>query len=221
MKSFKTPKTKVQRLPSRGHYDEETIFRILDAGFLCHVAFEIDHQPYIIPTAYGRNQNTLFLHGSAKSRMLTHLKNGAPAAISVTHLDGLVLARSTFNSSMNYRSVVILASGQEVIQKNEKMEALRLITEQIIPQRWEEARIPDDDELKATMVLSFQIDEASAKIRTGPPGDKASDYALDIWAGVLPYTIQYADPVADPKLRAGIDLPISVQQAFQNGIKQP
>jgi hypothetical protein len=218
MKSFKTPKTKVQRLPSRGHYDEETIFRILDAGFLCHVAFEIDHQPYIIPTAYGRNQNTLFLHGSAKNRMLKHLKNGAPAAISITHLDGLVLARSTFNSSMNYRSVVILATGKEVTQKDEKIEALRLITEQIIPQRWEEARIPDDDELKATMVLSFQIDEASAKIRTGPPGDKASDYALDIWAGVLPLNIQYAEPVNDPKLRAGIAVPKSVLQAIQNGI---
>lgn len=219
MKSFKTPKTKVQRLPSRGHYDEETIFRILDAGFLCHVAFEIDQQPFIIPTAYGRKQHTLYLHGSAKSRMLTHLKNGAPAAICITHLDGLVLARSTFNSSMNYRSVVILASGREVTQKDEKMEALRLITEQIIPQRWAEARIPNDQELTATSVLAFQIDEASAKIRTGPPGDKESDYELDIWAGVLPITIQYGEPINDPKLSTGIHVPESVQKAIQNRTK--
>jgi nitroimidazol reductase NimA-like FMN-containing flavoprotein (pyridoxamine 5'-phosphate oxidase superfamily) len=220
MKSYKTPKTKVNRLPSRGLYDQKNIFQILDAGFLCHVAFEIESQPFIIPTAYGRIGEVLYLHGSAKSRMLKHLKNGAPAAICVTHLDGIVLARSTFNSSMNYRSVVILGNGTEVTDQLEKMEALKLITEQIIPGRWDEARAPDEQELTATTVVSFEINEASAKVRTGPPGDKSADYDLDIWAGVIPVINLYGDPIPDPKLREGIETPDSVIRSLKNTLNQ-
>lgn len=206
----KTSRNKVKRLPKRGHYDRETIFGILDAGFLCHVGFVVNGQPFVIPTAYGRDGDKIYLHGSSKSRMLTSLDGGIPVCLTVTHLDGLVLARSTFHHSMNYRSAVIFGTAQEV-EGEEKERALFLISESILKGRWDEVRGPNAQELKATSVLCVTIDEASAKIRTGPPGDEDEDYALPVWAGVLPMRMVPGEPVADPLLRARIPVAESVR----------
>ena len=211
MKTFKSPRAKLNRIPSRGYYDEETIFDILDAGFLCHVAFYMDGSPHLIPTAYGRKGKTVFLHGSAKSRMLCHLATGAPAAIAVTHIDGIVLARSSFHSSMNYRSAVLYGSGMEITETQEKMEALEIVSESIMPGRWEEARKPTTNELTATTVVAFHIEEGSAKIRTGPPSDDTADELLDIWAGVLPVAPAYGDAIRDANLRDHIGFPKSLE----------
>jgi nitroimidazol reductase NimA-like FMN-containing flavoprotein (pyridoxamine 5'-phosphate oxidase superfamily) len=197
-----TPRTRVNRLPKRGDYSQETIYGILDAAFLCHVGFVVEGQPYVIPTGYGRAGDTLYLHGSAASRMLRTLAGGVDVCVTVTLLDGIVLARSAFNHSMNYRSVVILGRATPVEDEAEKTEALRVISEQIVPGRWEHVRKPSAQELKATAVLVLPITEASAKIRTGPPGDEEEDYALDVWAGVLPLAIKAGEPVPDPKLNA-------------------
>lgn len=216
MKDYKSSRTKVKRLPSRGHYDQETIHSILDDGFMCHVSFYLDEHPFIIPTAYGRSEDQILLHGSSKSRMMRHLASGEPVAICVTHLDALVLARSTFNSSMNYRSVIILGTGRELQEENEKMEALGLITEQIIKGRWDEARQPNANELKATTVISIDISEASAKIRTGPPGDHKDDYELDIWAGIVPLKTTWLAAEDDPVLRPGIRQPKSIRDLHKS-----
>ncbi|MBI5914766.1 MAG: pyridoxamine 5'-phosphate oxidase family protein [Bacteroidetes bacterium] len=207
----KTPRNKVKRLPKRGHYDHETIFGILDAGFLCHVGFVANGQPFVIPTAYGRDGDKIYLHGSSKSRMLSSLGGGIPVCLTVTHLDGLVLARSAFHHSMNYRSAVIFGTAQEV-EGEEKERALFLISESILKGRWDEVRGPNAQEMKATSVLCVTIEEASAKIRTGPPGDDEEDYALPIWAGVLPMRLMPGEPMADPLLREGIPLPGSVRE---------
>jgi hypothetical protein len=199
----------VSRLPKRGHYDKDTIFGILDSHFLCHVSTVHDGQPYVIPTAYGRDGETLYLHGSSKSRMLDWLSDGRPLCLVVTLLDGLVLARSVFHSSMNYRSVVIYGHARRV-EGDEKMQGLVCITEQIIPGRWAEARSPNELEMKATAVLAVTIDTASAKVRTGPPGDDPEDYALPIWAGVLPVRQGYDPPVPDPAMTADLPIPQSV-----------
>lgn len=196
----------VKRLPKRGQYDKETIFGILNSHYLCHLSWEVDGQPFIIPTAYGRKEETLYVHGSSKSRMLSALTDGRPLCMVVTHLDGLVLARSVFHHSMNYRSAVIYGHAHELFD-DEKMAALRIITEQIIPGRWDEARLPNEIEMKATTVLAIEIDTASAKIRTGPPGDDAEDYDLPIWAGVMPAQIVYKEPIVDPAMK--FELPVS------------
>lgn len=212
MDSFpKTDKNKIKRLPKRGHYDRETIYGILDAGFLCHVGFVLEGQPFVIPTAYGRDGDKIYLHGSSKSRMLTSLEKGIPVCLTVTHLDGLVLARSAFHHSMNYRSAVIFGTAHEV-EGAEKEHALFLISENILKGRWDEVRGPNEKEMKATSVLCVTIEEASAKIRTGPPGDDEEDYALPIWAGVVPVRQQYGPPEADPLLSEGIPLSKSVEQ---------
>lgn len=199
----------VVRLPKRGQYDKDTIFGILDSHFLCHVSTVHDGQPYVIPTAYGRDGETLYLHGSSKSRMLDWLSEGRPLCLVVTLLDGLVLARSVFHSSMNYRSVIVYGHARRV-EGDEKMHGLLRITEQIMPGRWAEARSPNDLELKATAVLAVTIDTASAKVRTGPPGDDAEDYALPIWAGVLPVRYANDQPVPDPAMTAPLPVPQSV-----------
>lgn len=208
--TVKTKRTTVKRIPKRGAYDRETINAILDKAFLCHVGFAVDGQPYVIPTSYGRIDDDLYIHGSAASRMLRNLSDGINVCVAVTILDGLVLARSAFNHSMNYRSVVILGTAELVTDADEKNRALFAISEQIIPGRWDEVRTPTKLELKATSVLKLPITEASAKIRTGPPIDDDDDYELPIWAGVLPISLAVGHAVADPKLDPSIAMPDSV-----------
>jgi nitroimidazol reductase NimA-like FMN-containing flavoprotein (pyridoxamine 5'-phosphate oxidase superfamily) len=205
-----TPRTTVRRLPTRGVYDPETIAAILDEGFVCHVGFVAEGQPFVIPTIYGRKGDRLYLHGSAVSRLLRTLAGGVPVCVTVTLVDGLVLARSVFNHSMNYRSVVVLGTAT-VVPGEEKVAALQTIAEHVAPGRWKEARGPSANELKATLVLSLPLDEASAKVRTGPPEDEDEDYALPHWAGVLPLALAASSPAADPRLPAGTPLPPSVR----------
>jgi len=208
MDSFQpTERTQVKRLPKRGVYDREAIYKILDEAFLCHVGFVVDGQPYVIPTGYARAGDTLYIHGSAASRMLRTLSEGVAVAVTVTLVDGLVLARSAFHHSMNYRSVVVLGTATPVEESAAKTEALRAFTEQVAPGRWAEIRWPTEQELKATTVLALPLAEASAKVRTGPPIDDEEDYALSVWAGVLPLELTPHAPIADPRLPAGIPVP--------------
>jgi nitroimidazol reductase NimA-like FMN-containing flavoprotein (pyridoxamine 5'-phosphate oxidase superfamily) len=205
-----TARTQVKRLPKRGAYDHETVFKILDEAFVCHVGFVVDGQPYVIPTNYGRVGETLYLHGSAASRMLRTLSEGIPVCVTATLIDGLVLARSAFHHSVNYRSVLILGTARLVQDAAEKMEALRLFTEHIMKGRWEEIRQPNEQELKATTVLALPLEEVSAKVRTGGPIDDEEDYELPIWAGVLPLPVLAGAPIADSRLKAGIAVPENV-----------
>ena len=206
-KIVKTERTKVKRIPKRGVYERETINQILDEAFICHVGFTIDDKPFVIPTGYARDGDRLLIHGSSASRMLRALAWEVDVCVTVTLIDGLVLARSAFHHSMNYRSVVIFGKANFVKDEGEKLEALRLFTEHIIPNRWSEIRPPNESELKATMVLSLPIEEASAKIRTGNPVDDEADYALDVWAGVIPLRLEKDEPIADEKLKDGIEIP--------------
>ena len=193
-----TDRTQVKRLPKRGKYDRETVYSILDSGFVCHVGFSVDGQPYVIPTNYGRSGDIVYLHGSAASRMLRTLSEGVPVSVTVTHVDGLVLARSAFHHSVNYRSVVILGTARLVEDPAEKREALRVFTEHVMKGRWDDVRQPTEQELKATLVLALPLEEVSAKVRTGGPNDDAPDYDLPVWAGVLPLETVPKQPVADP-----------------------
>lgn len=204
-----TPRTKLGRLPARGSYDRELIYSILDEGFICHVGFVAEGQPYVIPTGYGRRDDHIYFHGSAASRMLRNLSKGVPVCVTVTLVDALVLARSAFHHSINYRSVVILGTATQV-EGEEKFEALRVITDNIVHGRWAEVREPNEQEMKATSVLKVPITEASAKLRTGPPKDDEPDYDLPIWAGILPLVTRPADPIPDPDLRVQAPLPASV-----------
>ncbi|MGA2978866.1 MAG: pyridoxamine 5'-phosphate oxidase family protein [Terriglobales bacterium] len=198
-----TPRTRVVREPQRAIYDRDTVNQILDEAFLCHVGFvansNSDSQPYVIPTSYGRNGDVLYIHGSAASRMLRNLDQGVPVCITVTLLDGLVLARSVFNHSMNYRSVVILGTATLVDDPAEKLAALRAISEHIIPGRWDDARQPNDKELKATSVLRLPINEFSAKVRVGPPVDDDEDYSFPTWAGVIPLEMKVGAAIRDDR----------------------
>ena len=202
-----TERTKVKRLPARGEYDRETIYSILDEGFICHVGFNVDGQPYVIPTGYARIGDDLYIHGSAASRMLRNLSQGVDVCVTVTLVDGLVLARSAFHHSINYRSVVILGKAELVEDRGEKDKVLEAFTEHIIPGRWAEIRWPNELEMKATSVLKLRIDEASAKIRTGGPKDDDEDYEMNVWAGVLPLNISPGDPIPDEVLPEGIEVP--------------
>ena len=202
-----TKRTTVKRLPARGNYDRETINSILDEGFICHVGFVIDDQPYVIPTGYARVGEDLYIHGSSASRMLRNLSEGINVCVTVTLIDGLVLARSAFHHSMNYRSVVILGKAELVSDDDEKNRALEALTEHIVPKRWADVRWPSELELKATTVLKLAIDEASAKIRTGGPIDDEEDYAMDVWAGVLPLKLGTDYPIADDRLHDSIPVP--------------
>jgi uncharacterized protein len=195
-----TPRTRVVREADRGVYDRETVYRILDEGFLCHVGFVANGQPFVIPTSYGRRGDSLYIHGSAASRMLRQLKESVPVCVTVTLLDGLVLARSVFNHSMNYRSVVILGKATLVEDPQEKLAALQSISEHIIPGRWADARQPNERELKQTSVLRLPIEEFSAKVRTGPPIDDEEDYSFPTWAGVVPLEMIAGAPINDPRL---------------------
>jgi nitroimidazol reductase NimA-like FMN-containing flavoprotein (pyridoxamine 5'-phosphate oxidase superfamily) len=202
-----TERTQVKRLPKRGKYDRETVHGILDAGFVCHVGFNADGQPYVIPTNYGRAGDTLYLHGSPASRMLRTLSGGVPVCVTVTHVDGLVLARSAFHHSVNYRSVVILGTARLVEDPAEKMEALRIFTEHVLKGRWDDVRQPTEQELKGTMVLALPLEEVSAKVRTGGPVDDEADYALPVWAGVLPLETVAQPPQPDARLKSDTPLP--------------
>jgi uncharacterized protein len=195
-----TPRTRVVRESDRGVYDREMVYRILDEGLLCHVGLVSDGQPFVIPTSYGRKDSNLYIHGSAASRMLRQMKQGVPVCVTVTLLDGLVLARSVFNHSMNYRSVVILGKASLVDDPEEKLAALRVLAEHILPGRWDDARQPNERELKATSVLRVPIEEFSAKVRTGPPIDDEEDYSFPTWAGVIPLEMQVRTGIADPRL---------------------
>ncbi len=207
----KTTRNAVKRLPARGHYDQETIYQILDAGFICHVGFVIDQQPYVIPNAYGREGNTLYLHGAIGNRMLNQLAYGLPVCITVTHTDGLVLARSAFHHSFNYRSAVLFGTGR-LVAEEKKEHALKVITEQILKGRWDEVRTPNPQELKVTKVLAVTIEDASAKIRTGGPKDDEEDYALPIWAGVVPLQTTIGQAIPDAALDPAMSLPPSVRK---------
>src|ERR1700747_1971333 len=198
-----TERTQVKRLPKRGAYDRETVFKILDEAFVCHVGFVVSGQPYVIPTNFGRAGETLYLHGSAASRMLRTLSEGVPVSVTVTHVDGLVLARSAFHHSVNYRSVVILGTARLVTDSTEKMEALRVFTDHVMKGRWDDVRQPTEQELKATSVLSLALEEVSAKVRTGGPIDDEDDYSLPVWAGVLPLETVAKQPVPDARLNQG------------------
>jgi uncharacterized protein len=206
----RTGRTAVRRLPKRGSYDREVLNAILDEGLVCHVGFVASGQPYVIPTTYGRVGERLYLHGSAASRMLKEMRGGIPVCVTVTHLDGLVLARSAFHHSMNYRSAVVLGTAEEVVDVEERWAALRAIVEHVAPGRWDSVRAPNENEMRATLVLRLAIDEASAKIRTGPPVDDDEDYATTIWAGELPMRTTVLGPVPDPRLAPGIPVPAHV-----------
>jgi nitroimidazol reductase NimA-like FMN-containing flavoprotein (pyridoxamine 5'-phosphate oxidase superfamily) len=194
-----TPRTRVIREPQRAVYDRDAVNQILDEAFLCHIGFVADNQPYVIPTSYGRAGNILYVHGSAASRMLRNLNEGLPVCITVTLLDGLVLARSVFNHSMNYRSVVILGTATLVDDPAEKLTALRALSEHIIPHRWDDSRQPNEKELKATSVLKIPIEEFSAKVRVGPPIDDEEDYSFPTWAGVIPLNTAVGAPIRDDR----------------------
>jgi nitroimidazol reductase NimA-like FMN-containing flavoprotein (pyridoxamine 5'-phosphate oxidase superfamily) len=203
----KTKRSRLKRLPDRGRYDRAAVHAVLDAGQICQVGICVDGQPFVIPTLYARIGEQILLHGARASRLLKVVQAGGPVCISVTLLDGLVLARSVFHHSMNYRSVVAFGRGWEVEQKKEKLAALKAVSDRLLPGRWEDARPPTDKELNATTVVAVQIEEASAKVRTGPPGDDEADYDLPVWAGQLPILWQWGTPQADPRLRAGIPMP--------------
>jgi hypothetical protein len=202
-----TARTRVVREADRAAYDRETVYRILDEGFLCHAGFVVDGQPFVIPTSYGRKDASLYIHGSAASRMLRQLKGGVPVCITVTLLEGLVLARSIFNHSMNYRSVVILGNATLVDDPAEKLAALRILSEHILPGRWDESRQPNERELKATSALRVPIEEFSAKIRLGPPIDDEEDYSFPTWAGVVPLEMVAGTPINDARLLPGTEVP--------------
>jgi len=206
-----TKKTKVKRLPIRGFYDKETVYKILDANFICQIGFIHEGFPVVIPTIFGRKGDELYIHGASVSRTLTDLAKGISLSLNVTQTNGIVLARSAFNSTLNYESVVVFGQAELIVDENEKVAALETITNQIIPNRWQEVRLPNAKELKVTSVLKIKIDEASAKIRTGAPHDDIADCDLPIWAGVIPIEKHYGKPIADPVLKVGIPLPKSVK----------
>jgi uncharacterized protein len=199
-----TPRTKVRRLSKRAVYDKAQVHAILDEGFLCHVGFVQDGQPFVIPTLYARSDETLYMHGSGASRMLKTLAQGVDVCVTVTLVDGYVLARSAFHHSMNYRSVTALGRARLVSDETEKLAALRVITDHIVPQRWDEVRGPNELEMKQTIVLALPLEEVSAKVRVGPPADDDEDYALPIWAGVVPVRTQLGEPVGDGRVLPGV-----------------
>jgi nitroimidazol reductase NimA-like FMN-containing flavoprotein (pyridoxamine 5'-phosphate oxidase superfamily) len=213
--SVPTARTKVVREPDRAVYDRDAVNRLLDEGFICHVGFAVDGQPFVIPTSYGRDGDVLYVHGSAASRMLRNLDRGMPVCITVTLLDGLVLARSIFNHSMNYRSVVILGTATLIADPNEKLKALRTLSEHIIPGRWDDSRQPNEKELKATSALRVPIDEFSAKVRQGPAIDDEADYAFPTWAGVVPLVTAVGEPIRDE--RCSLELPTYLRNYSRTG----
>lgn len=211
-----TQRSQIKRVPKRGNYETQVIYNILDEALICHVGFTANNQPFVIPTAYGRVDDKLYIHGSPASRMLRTLNQGIEVCVTVTLLDGLVIARSAFHHSMNYRSVVIFGTATLVNDTEEKSEALRAFTEHVIPQRWEETRQPNKQELQGTLVLSVPLTEASAKVRTGNPIDDEADYDLPIWAGFLPLQMVAGKPIADERLIEGVEIPDYLKNYTRN-----
>ena len=204
----KTDRTTITRLPKRGVYEKETVFAILDEALVCTVAFVLNGQPFQIPTGFCRKDDTLYIHGSVGSFYMRELAaNKLPVCVSVTHIDGLVLARSAFHHSVNYRSVVLFSHAEKVEDKKELYEVLEIFTNKMQPGRWDDIRQPNDGEWKATMVLKFKIEDASAKVRTGGPIDDEEDYDMDTWAGVVPLKIERQPVINDTRLKAGVSLP--------------
>lgn len=208
----KTDHTRINRLPKRGHYDRETIYQVLDEALICHVGFVEDGQPYVIPINFTRVDDTIVLHGAKASRLLKHIEAGHPVCVEATIVDGLVLARSVFHHSVNYRSVVLFGKGCPVEGEVEKLAALKAITEHLIPGRWEDVRLPNRKEMNATRVVAIKIDEASAKVRVGPPVDEEEDYALPVWAGILPLQETPLSPISDELLAEKVPLPEYVER---------
>ena len=207
MTFIQTERTKLKRLPKRGYFDRETVYGILDEGFICHVGFAPEGQPVVIPTGYARADDNLYIHGSQASRMLRTLAGGIDVCVTVTLLDGLVLARSAFHHSVNYRSVVIFGRATIVEDREAKLAALFAFSEHVVPGRWNDVREPTEQELKATTVLSLPLEEVSAKVRTGPPVDDEEDYAMNVWAGVVPLQMIAGKPISDPRLPENIPAP--------------
>lgn len=205
-----TDRTRVRRVPARANHERDTIYSILDEALVCHVGFVADRSPNVLPMAMARNGDELLLHGSTASRLMRTLAAGTEVSVAVTHLDGVVVARSAFHSSMNYRSAVVYGRARAVTDRAEKLEALEIITNHLIPGRWDELRPPTGTELKATFVLSVPLEESVAKIRTGPPKDDAKDLDAPVWAGVVPLRPQHSDPVPDDYVQDGLPLPASV-----------
>jgi nitroimidazol reductase NimA-like FMN-containing flavoprotein (pyridoxamine 5'-phosphate oxidase superfamily) len=203
----KTDRTTLKRLPKRGHYEHETVYAILDEGFICHVGFVFEDRPVVIPTGYARADDKLYIHGSQASRMLRTLSEGIDVCVTVTLVDGLVLARSAFHHSINYRSVVVFGRATLIADPAEKNSALLAFSEQVIRERWADVREPTENELKQTTVLCLPLTEASAKVRTGPPIDDEEDYDLPVWAGVLPLQLVPGEPIKDPRLPDGVAVP--------------
>ncbi len=212
-----TERTRVRRHPERGSYERAAAYAILDEALICHVGFTTADGPVVIPTIHARAGDTLYIHGSPASRLLRTLRDGVPACLAVTILDGLVLARSVFNHSMNYRSVIVFGTAREVVEREEKLAAMRAVTEHVVPGRWDEARRPSETEFKGTTILALPLEEASVKMRKGPPGDDEKDYSLDIWAGVLPVAAAFGAPEADPLLPPGVAVPDSVAHYVRPG----
>lgn len=212
MKAF-TPsaRSKVKRLPRRAHYDRETIYGILDAAFICHIGYVLGRQPYVTPTAFWREGDAVYWHGSSKSRMLLALEKGPEICLTVTLVDALVVARSAFHKSINYRSAMLFGRPYEIEEPQEKLAKMRTFVERLYPGRWEQLRPVSRQELKATTVLGMQIEEASAKVRTGPPVDEEEDYALPIWGGVIPVRQALGEPVDDGRLAPEAGLPPKVR----------
>jgi nitroimidazol reductase NimA-like FMN-containing flavoprotein (pyridoxamine 5'-phosphate oxidase superfamily) len=205
-----TGRSALKRLPKRGEYARGSVYQILDEGLICHVGFVVEGQPFVIPTGYARAGDTLYIHGSQASRMLRALKVGIDVCVTVTLLDGMVMARSAFHHSMNYRSVVVFGRAVAVEDSEEKLEALRALTEHLAPGRWDETRQPTEGEMRATLVLALRLEEASAKVRMGPPVDDEEDYALPVWAGVVPLRVVAGEPIPDPRLPQGVEPPAHV-----------
>ena len=207
MNTFKTKRTRVRRISDRGHYDQDTIYPIIDEAMICHVGFIQNNNPVVIPTIHARLGNTLYIHGSGASRMLKVITNQNNICVTISLIDGIVLARSAFHHSMNYRSVVIFGSGRKIDDPEEKLNALKAVSEHLIPERWDDVRQPNQKELDATTVIAISLEEASAKVRTGPPSDDEDDYKLSVWAGVLPITLIKEELIPDPVLPDKIDIP--------------
>jgi nitroimidazol reductase NimA-like FMN-containing flavoprotein (pyridoxamine 5'-phosphate oxidase superfamily) len=196
---LQTPRTRLRRRPDRGAYDWDTIAAILDEGFICHLAFESDGQPYAIPTSYGRDGRTLYIHGSAGSRTMRVLAGGVPVCLTVTLIDGLILARSSFHNSVNYRSVVVLGTAHAVQSDEERLHGLEVITEHLVRGRWHDSRVPNEGELAGVTVLRLEVEEASAKLRPGGPKDEPEDMSLPVWAGRIPLSLTAGEPETDPE----------------------
>jgi nitroimidazol reductase NimA-like FMN-containing flavoprotein (pyridoxamine 5'-phosphate oxidase superfamily) len=210
-------RNRIRRLPKRAAYDRDAVYGIVDEALVCHVGFVIDEQPYVIPTIHARHEDILYLHGAPASRLLKHAKARGALCVTVTLLDGLVLARSAFHHSMNYRSAVLFGVGREVTDDEEKLRALATLTEHVARGRWADARQPTPRELKATTVVAMTIESASAKVRQGPPVDDEEDVELPIWAGVLPLALTPQTPVPDSRLAAGVETPAYVRRYSRRG----